>query len=276
MAALTVQPATCLTFAPTDAGQVRLGHALFDSPALLGGQAAKAGLSCASCHVNGRSNPHFFMNGISDRPGTADVTNSFFGPVRGNSRFDPVVIPDLAAPGKIARDPAAAQLERFIRTLIVDEFSGAEPSPAMLDALAGYVRAVRPCAHGGDATTRRALNDQLSLVRDAVAGATAMTARGEGQAARAALAAARHQLGLVHERYAGDALAAERRQLLLASRALQRLGDQIADGARFAAAARRWQADFDAGLAARLQRQEHRSLYNLATIGFVAPQRDNR
>ncbi|MEM6586393.1 MAG: hypothetical protein AAF692_11620, partial [Pseudomonadota bacterium] len=35
------------------------GEALFKAPLLLGGQAAKAGISCHSCHVNGRGNPHF-------------------------------------------------------------------------------------------------------------------------------------------------------------------------------------------------------------------------
>ncbi|NJS15549.1 MAG: hypothetical protein HC788_14335, partial [Sphingopyxis sp.] len=135
------QPAACVSDISVDA---QAGEALFNSPSLLGGQAAKGGLSCASCHVNGRGNRHFVMTGVSDAPGTADVTNSFFSPARGNGRFDPVVIPDLALPGKVARDPAAAALEPFIRTLIVEEFSGSEPTPAMLGALAAYVRAVRP------------------------------------------------------------------------------------------------------------------------------------
>jgi hypothetical protein len=259
--AVTEQPASCLAFAPAAAGEVGLGRALFNSPSLLGGQAAKAGLNCASCHVNGRGNPHFFLNRISDQPGTADVTASFFGPARGNGRFDPVVIPDLAVPGKIARDPPSGALEPFIRTLIVDEFSGAEPGAAVLSAVAAYVRAVRPCQTGAS-TVARTLGDQLDMVRSAVTGAAAMARRGEDHVARQALAAARHQLGLIHQRYAGPGLAGERRQLLGASRALQRLGDQTGEPAAFAEAARRWLATFDAGLAANLRKKEARSLYN--------------
>ncbi|MFL6729987.1 MAG: hypothetical protein ACJ8EZ_08675, partial [Sphingomicrobium sp.] len=67
VADLTTQPPECLAW-PADTAQrssVAVGRALFRSPLLLGGQAARAGLSCASCHRNGRSNPHFHFPGIS-------------------------------------------------------------------------------------------------------------------------------------------------------------------------------------------------------------------
>ena len=64
-AALTRQPATCLGKSAADPSVVA-GRALFNAPQLLGGQAARAGVSCASCHSNGRRNPHFQLAGISD------------------------------------------------------------------------------------------------------------------------------------------------------------------------------------------------------------------
>ena len=275
LAALTTQRSACPRFPPDHAMEVQAGQALFNSPALLGGQAAKAGLSCASCHVNGRGNTHFLMTGVSEAPGTADVTSSFFSAARGNGRFDPVPIPDLALPGKISRDPASGVLEPFIRTLIVEEFAGQEPTPAMLDALAHYVRAVRGC-DGGDWQARRSIEDQLHLIRAALDGAVDMAARGDVHAVRTLIAAGRHQLGLIAERYPAPRFRRERGQLLDASRALASI-DNLADQPKaFAVAAQRWRADFHAAVAARLRKQQQRSLYNPAILTFVAPQQDNR
>ena len=272
LAVLTTQPAACLGSASVE---IQAGEALFNSPRLLGGQAAKAGLSCAGCHVNGRDNAHFLMAGVSDRAGTADVTHSFFGAARGNGRFDPVRIPDLARPGKVSRDSADGVLESFVRALIVDEFAGREPTPAMLAAIAAYVRAIAPCPDG-DPPVRRALDDQLRLTVSALRGAIGMARRGDGAAARALLAAARHQLGLIAERYPAPAFGVERRDLLAASRALADLEGKAAEGDGFTTALSTWRAAFENGLARRLRRHEARSLYNPANLAFVAPQQDNR
>lgn len=252
---LSEQPATCLA---NDTPLVRSGRALFGTPTLLGGQAAKAGLSCASCHINGRGNPHFLLAGVSAAPGTADVTNSFFSAARGNGRFDPVVIPDLAMPGKVARGPDTRALDAFIRNLIVEEFGGREPTPAMLDALAAYVRAVRACP--GEPSVGRRLGDQLSAIDDGVTGTRLMIDRAAPQGARLSIAAMRHQLGLIAERYTGPRLAREREGLLAASRALQVIGED--DTARIGPALVRWKGEFDTGLTKRLRRAEARSLYD--------------
>lgn len=254
-ALLSEQPATCLA---SDTPLVRSGRALFGTPTLLGGQAAKAGLSCASCHINGRGNPHFLLAGVSAVPGTADVTNSFFSESRGNGRFDPVLIPDLAMPGKISRDPDAGALEAFVRNLIVEEFGGQEPAPATLDALAAYVRAVRVCAEGQ--SVGRRLADQLSAIDDGIAGTLLMIDRADLQGARLSIAAIRHQLGLIAERYTGSRLARERERLLAASRALQTIGE--GDAAKIGPALGRWKGEFDTGLAKRLRGAEGRSLYD--------------
>jgi hypothetical protein len=254
-ALLSEQPATCLA---SDTQLVRGGRVLFSAPTLLGGQAAKAGLSCASCHINGRDNPHFLLAGVSAAPGTADVTNSFFSAARGNGRFDPVIIPDLTMPGKVARGTDTRALEAFVRNLIVEEFGGREPTPAMLDALATYVRAVRACPDGQ--SVGRRLSDQLAAIDDGVAGAQLMVDRADPQGAALSIAAMRHQLGLIAERYTGSGLAREREGLLAASRALQTIGE--GGPARIEPALARWKGDFDRGLAKRLRRAEGRSSYD--------------
>lgn len=248
--------------AATDPAMLAAGEALFNSPALLGGQAAKAELSCAACHRNGRSNPDFQMPHLSGAPGSADVTNSFFGPARANAHFDPVPIPDLAMPGKVLRAPGDPALPRFIRALVVEEFSGTEPSSAVLEALSAYVRSVGPCPAGAEATEPRRLSDQLRLIGLAVVGAEA--ARDDPVLRRQLIAAARHQLGLIDERYAGHA--ALRRDLLAASRDLTRVGDDATDAPGWTAALRKWYSGFAAGLVPRLQRHERASRYDPAVL----------
>jgi hypothetical protein len=262
LAALSSQPSACLAFDPKNAPMVQAGQALFNTPTLLGGQAAKAGLNCASCHVNGRDNPHFILSGISEKAGTSDVTNSFFSAARSNGRFDPVTIPDLAAAGKISRDPDAKTLEPFIRTLIVEEFGGQEPTPAMLEALSSYVRAIQKCQGSEAVQVARTLDDQLILINAALIGASEMAKSGNDQAAKTLVAAARHQLGLVSERYAGNDLAKERESLLTASRQLQVIGEMISQKTAFTDALATWKADFDSGLVAQLRRKTDISLYN--------------
>lgn len=261
--ALAELPAVCLA---SDDAQVVAGRAMFHAPELLGGQAARADISCASCHTNGRTNPHFFLAGVSSTPGTADVSASFFSPARGNGRFDPKPIPDLALPGKISRAPDDPALERFLRNLIVEEFAGNEPSPAMLRSLGAYVRAIRGC-EGAD-TGYRQIGDQLQLVRDSMAGAEWFLGQGDTAAAQVLLKSTRTQLGLIHERYAGPQLARERALLQAASRELQPMAastalDQGALGA--------WQSRFEKRVAPRLVRSAARSLYNPAELARKFP-----
>jgi hypothetical protein len=257
--ALSTQPATCLDFDDAAQPLVQAGHALFNTPMLLGGQAAKAGVSCASCHVNGRDNPHFSLAGVSDKAGSADVTNSFFSAARGNAKFDPATIPDLAVPGKVPREDGNKVLDSFIRDLIVEEFSGAEPSETELEALAAYVRAIRACPDSDKTLIQRSLTDQTTIIRSALTAATAMEDRGDRQKEVGRLiAAARHQLGLISERYAGPALKSERALLLKASRELQAVIQSDNQGK----AITQWQSQFNNELARSLQRKESASLYN--------------
>lgn len=250
------QPAMC-SKAKADDADVLIGAALFNAPMLLGGQAARADISCASCHSNGRRNPHFQLEGVSAGPGTADVSSSFFSPARANGRFDPKPIPDLAYPGRISRAPGTGDLERFLRGLIVEEFSGREPSPRALSALAAYVRAIGDC--GAVQEQPRRLSDQVRLVRLSVMAAERLAASGEAETATIAVAGARHQLGLIDERFAGARLAPERRRLLAASRALQPAAQSRAPDP---AELQRWLIAFERNLLPLLSRSEARSLYS--------------
>jgi Di-haem cytochrome c peroxidase len=119
-----------------------LGNLAFNSPLTLGAAAQKAGLSCGSCHVNGASNPKLFIPGLSTRPGNFDTTSAFFNPKADNGVLDPVTIPSLRGArylGPYGHDGRTPSLHDFVRNVVVNEFTGAEPSPQILDALVVYI-----------------------------------------------------------------------------------------------------------------------------------------
>lgn len=249
---LLEQPATCLDPGVSPV-EVDVGRALFAAPNLLGGQAERAAVSCASCHSNGRRNPAFFLAGISGEPGTADVSSSFFSLARADGRFDPRPIPDLALPGKVSREPGSGALEKFIRGLIVDEFSGREPSAAELAGLAAYVRAVRAC--GAGRIEPLTLASDITLVRTSIAAARVLLVHGDARGAEVASKGARFRLGLIDERFPGSGHTRLHRSLLEASR-------RLAATPLEAQALARWLTHFEQDLVPGLIKAEHRSLYN--------------
>ena len=122
---------------------VNLGDLAFSSSAILGGVARQAGISCNTCHINGASNPKLYIPGLSTRPGTFDTTGGLFNGKADNHALDPVTIPSLRGARYLApygHDGRTASLRDFIRTVIVDEFAGPEPSPALLDAIVVYIQ----------------------------------------------------------------------------------------------------------------------------------------
>lgn len=258
-------PTECLK-KPSDAAQalsVEIGRAAFHTPLLLGGQAARAGLSCESCHRQGRDNPDFQFPGASGEPGTADVTLSLFSSHRGNGVHDPKPIPDLSGPRdrlKVAPD----RLPSFIQGLIVEEFDGHEPPPAVLAGLADYVRALHPAACPAQARTPVTAVALLSDADRALEAADASLAQGDHPTALLMIAAARARLGQVDERYAGlageqHALRAADAGLATAQRAI-RVGRPTAraDLGRWSQTSRR--------LEALLARREAASLFNPARL----------
>jgi Di-haem cytochrome c peroxidase len=122
---------------------VNLGNMAFNAPAILGATARQAGISCGSCHVNGASNPKLFIPGTSSRPGNFDTSGPLFNPKADNLVLDPVRIPSLRGARYLAPyglDGRAESLRDFVRTVIVDEFAGPDPAPAVLDALVAYIQ----------------------------------------------------------------------------------------------------------------------------------------
>jgi hypothetical protein len=119
-----------------------LGNLAFNSPYTLGETARNAHISCASCHVNGASNPKLFIPGLSTRPGTFDTTSALFNPKTDDGVLDPVTIPSLRGArflGPYGHDGHSASLRDFVRNVIVNEFAGAEPSAQILDAMVAYI-----------------------------------------------------------------------------------------------------------------------------------------
>jgi cytochrome c peroxidase len=124
---------------------VALGDLAFNSPAILGDVARRAGVSCATCHINGAGNAKLFIPQLSTRPGNFDTTGPLFNPKADNHVLDPVRIPSLRGARFLApygHDGRMASLRDFVRNVVVGEFAGPEPSPALLDALVAYVQEI--------------------------------------------------------------------------------------------------------------------------------------
>jgi cytochrome c peroxidase len=122
---------------------INLGDLAFNSPSIFGGVARQAGISCGSCHVNGGGNAKLFMPKMSTRPGNFDTTGALFNPKADNFSLDPVRMPSLRGARYLAPygvDGRMASLRDFVRNVIVNEFAGPEPSPAIVDAIVAYIQ----------------------------------------------------------------------------------------------------------------------------------------
>jgi hypothetical protein len=252
---LSYEPPECLrtTSSALEARAVAIGRIAFRTPLLLGGQAARAGMSCATCHRNGRGNPDFVFPGLSGAPGTADVTASLMSSHRGDGIFNPKPIPDLAGPTerlKISRTAPGA-LNTFIHGLVTEEFDGPEPPPEVLAALSAYVRALQPAScRGGDRPIR--LADRLAEIDAAIA----LARTSDGDTRRLLLAAARSTLGAIDERFAGHT----------ADRASLRAADAELNAIRLGRTGfTPWDSTWP-GHRRRLLRDERLSLYSAAKI----------
>ena len=251
--AFAFEPTECL--APMHDPAVEIGRAAFRTPLLLGGQAARAGLSCASCHRGGRGNPDFAFPGLSGAPGTADVTSSLMSRTRGDSVANPKPIPSLVGVGKVDRGPRGRALETFIHGLVVEEFDGPEPPPRVLAGLAAYVRALQPSACPVDERRPVSVAHDLDAALRAVRAAGAAFAAGDRATGRLMIAAARSELGAIDERYAG--LAGPQRALATADRALADAAEPADPQPQLAA----WLADVPRW-SRELRKAERHSLYD--------------
>jgi hypothetical protein len=271
VAALTTRPVECLAMpkAPQAAYAVEVGRAAFRTPLLLGGQAARAGVACETCHKGAHTNPDFDFPGVSGAPGTADVTDSLFSSHRGDGVDNPKPIPDLGGPKsrlKIDQTPDGRALETFIHGLVTQEFDGPEPPPQVLDGLAAYVRALSPAACPKARTQPITARGYLDDARRAVRAARLALARGDAPTAALMIGSARSQLGLVYERYGDPTLSDDRAALMRADRTLAGLADAVR--AHDPAADRRLTAWLDGagGWSGRIEQDEPRSLFNPARL----------
>jgi hypothetical protein len=264
---LTHEPDECLSLpaGPAQRQSAEIGRIAFRDPLLLGGQAARVGLSCSTCHKNGRSNAHFHFPGLSGDPGTADVTNSLMSSHRGDGIFNPKPIPDLAgdpAKLKVSRDPRKRDLNTFIHGLITQEFDGPEPTTAVLHGLAAYVRSLSPaaCQRSRDGGIR--LNSMLEDVDTAVRLAQQSYGAGDRPTARFLIGAARSMLGKIDERYElpGD----EASRALLSDAASDLKAIELADDMS-SEAFRDWRRQWPARVHL-LRAEESKSLFSEAVV----------
>ncbi len=204
LTALMWEPAECLTLpeSQTEHDAWLIGRTAFRAPLLLGGQAARAGLSCASCHRNGRGNPNFQFPGLSGTAGSADVTSSLMSSHRDNGVFDPKRIPDLALDlPKVSRLPGSDDLRVFIEGLITQEFDGAEPPPRVLEGLAVYVRSMGSAGCEPDAARPVTLSGMIDDAGGASEAALIALKLHDRETARLMIGAARSALGRIDERF---------------------------------------------------------------------------
>lgn len=257
---LTERQAECIRL-PREverAWQVEIGRAAFRSPHIFGGDAAAVGLSCESCHRNGRGHPQFFFPGLSGQPGTADVTSSLLSAHRGDGIDNPKAIPDLGGPGKGLVVPQARDrpnLRVFLHGAITQEFNGISPSEAVLEGLAEYIRAMKPDFCPRPDTVPITLAADLQDARRAVTAARGAYRRQDPATAVVLVDAARAMLGRIHERYARLPREAD----------LLRASDASLSKARDPAALDAW-LKASRGLETELARSQDRSLYDRTVL----------
>ena len=251
---LSQEPNECLPQPPTD--EQVLGRLAFRSPFLLGGQAARRGLTCQACHGQGQVNDNFFVVGLSETPGTADVTSFHFSDVLGDESFNPVPIPSLSDDIEgVDFDPTSPDLDKFVKRLITKEFTGPEPSPAVQNALLSYLRAL-----SGDHCTNASLERETLLAFQLNSVEQSFTAlRGALESAENfdfMVAALRVELGRIHSRFPNHSTLQD--ELAGLSQSLRAM---TAQSGRIEAAHHQWSE-----LAPQLIAAYPRSLYHPQTI----------
>lgn len=255
---LTHAQGECL--ARTDAN-IEIGRALFRSPHLIGGPAARAGLSCHACHSNGGLNTRFLLPELTDRAGHADVTSEWASASRGDGVANPLAIPDLAgvAGHSAFGRNAEPSLDVFVRGVIVDEFQGAAPTQQSFAGVMAYLRALRlsACPAGDTPIT-------LESAADDVRRAFAAAESADAETAPHLLLAAQDAMGRIVERLPEARFARERGRLETLARDLgaMRRGDVHAG---IAAGGPGWRARFDAEVV-RLAHRERETYFNEATL----------
>jgi hypothetical protein len=252
---LTRRPAECL--AASGRLMVEIGRALFRSPGLIGGPAARLGLSCNACHPNGHTNPAFFLPELTDTPGMADVTAEWASAVRGDGIMNPVPIPDLTGVGAKPsfghkHEPS---LTRFAAKVIEEEFQGAPPPAQAFDGVIAYLKALDPQHCPARAEDALSVETAADDVRRPLAAAP----KSNAATAKLLLLAAQEAMGRLADRLPESHFGAERKALEELAR---ELGGMRAAG-RVPEAG--WSARFDA-LTSSLRARESDTYFDEATL----------
>jgi hypothetical protein len=262
---LTHGPSECLSPSPDAETRraVEIGRALFRSPALLGGPAARTGLSCNACHTNGRVNAHFLLPELTNVAGEADTTSEWASKIRGDGIMNPRPIPDLAGVGAKAthgrlNDPS---LEHFTHSVMTEEFQGPEPAPQAFAGVMAYLRALKL-----NACSPRETPETLESAASDVRRAFRAAQTGDAATARLVLYAAQDAVGRVVERLPAPRFSSERRELETLSRQLGAVRDQGGEVLpALNALSQGWMARFDSVIA-RLQSREAQTYFNEAQV----------
>ncbi|MBI3439860.1 MAG: hypothetical protein HY054_14635 [Proteobacteria bacterium] len=262
-----------LTHAPREcvgqlSAQAIAGRALFRSPGLLGGPAARVGLSCNACHSNGRVNATFLLPELTNRAGAADVTSEWASKVRGDGMMNPRPIPDLVGVGSRTThgqhgDPS---LEHFVHSVIEEEFQGPMPPTQGFNDLIAYLRALDATHCGGG--IRITLTGTADDVRQAVDAAQSADA----PTASALLLAAQDATGRIVERLPHDRFANQRAALEALSRELGGMRYSLDVRVALETGAAGWKARFDAVIA-QVAPNERQTYFNETTLRMALRRR---
>lgn len=225
--ALTTRPTECVK--PVDDIRFKLGRVAFNSPRLLGGQAGRMGLSCASCHPSARANTQFFIKQISDQVGYADISHHFLSSRGGDGVFNPKPIPDLAEIESLRfKDRNGRPFEALLTQLIEIEFDGQRPASDVFDALKLYLsqNSIEHCRSPVKNVVRN-LKSEWTLIEDGMAVLESGEFTGKPQTTKFVSASMRATLETLYRFYSISPVTSLERQLIDVSRALNGLAGGI-------------------------------------------------
>ncbi len=219
-----------------------IGSVAFRSPLLFGGLAARKKLSCDSCHQNGDVNDEFFIKGLSDKPGHIDATNAVFSKTLEDNIYNPIPIPtlyginDKQVFGTLS--PTATKAE-FVHQVIEQEFDGPKPNQRIFDGLMAYIdhfdthctqptgTALRPSNDQDNKKINRSAESDFSHIQKAINTAYFEWQNGHINIADFILISARHELGLIYERYDRQSLSKPSKGLIKLSAQLEQMRSNI-------------------------------------------------
>ena len=225
---LSTSPAECLDLSGSAEQNYRIevGRQAFRSPALLGGQAARVGLSCQACHLNGRDHPSFYIEGLSGAPGTIDVTTAVFSELRGDSLHNPLPIPDLldvAQQQNFGTRKPVSSLREFVKLAIVEEFAGEVLEPLLLSSLINYLEALSVSACPSLSVVSNDLQRQLANISRSMEVLRQAYEKGELMLVDFLVMSAQHELSVLYQYYTTDQTVEEAHKIVLMSRELGKL-----------------------------------------------------